>query len=253
LFEMTSTKSSVTLDKGLASALASALASESKSDEKDEKDFVVVPSKSLAPTLSQPFTYSTNNGSRKWSVNGSVGVVLNADGYWTTSTSSAMATSMTVTLAVDNMFATLVKLFDEVRCDRCLCTIDFTEYESLLERSSSSASARSFALAFCRKGLAAEDYYYLMDRPYARLVSPSPSRRIVKFAEKCGQIMTSGGVIYGKDSDGFTSTSQLASVSVSDVNCGVLKLATSDTCGVAGTIRVRAQISCTFRGRRGSA
>lgn len=198
----------------------------------------------------QAFTTLVVNRGNRGQVSGMVKTVLNADGFWTTSTSSAMSTNMTLLPAGDSMFATFCKLFDEVRFDKAIVTFDFTEYESLLERSVSSATARSFVLALTRLNSQTSDYYYLQDRPGSKMCSPSCSRRVFKLEMPLTGLITSSGGQYAA-ANGWYSTQTLASVSASEVIAGRALFASSDTCGVAGVVRVRVQFLTRFRGRRG--
>jgi hypothetical protein len=233
----------------LANALAKALAEEK--DVKCDKDgeFVKVSSKDLT---SESISASSNR-SRRAFVSGKIDTYLCADGFWTTSTSSAMSTTMTMLPLGDAMFANFVKIFDEVKIKKCLVTIDFTEYESLLERSASSATARSFAVGLSSSDYVNRDYYYLQDRPNCRLVSPSSAKRIFRFTLPVHGLLSSLAVNLPQTVDGFYSTVYLNGLSTGEAVAGWIHLATSDTCGVAGVIRVRVQFDCTFRGRRGAA
>jgi hypothetical protein len=215
-------------------------------NEKDSKD-----EKKITP-VGQAFTnVSVNRGSAQ--ISGTIRTIMCADGFWTTSTASAMSTTMTMLPLGDSMWSSIVKLFDEVRFKKVTVTFDFTEYESLLERSAASALARSFVVGLSHTDFTNRDFYYLQDRPGAKFMSPSASRRVFKMGMATPILSTAAGVPHALGKSGWISTSYLNGLSTSDVVCGWAHFASSDTCGIAGVIRVRVQFHCEFRGRRGAA
>lgn len=201
----------------------------------------------------QPFVYEYPNRVISGRGDGTFKTILNADGFWTTSTSAAMSTTMTLLPAGDNMWASCIKLFEMVHFDKVHVTLDFTEYESLLERSTSTASARAFVAAYAPMDNASRDYYYLQDRPRTRVISPSAAKRVFRFAHKIpGATNTDLVTPMVQMKGGWYSTMNLATISSSNWCVGWMHMASSDTCGVAGIIRVRAQIYVTFKSRFGS-
>lgn len=175
---------------------------------------------------------------------------LNADGFWTTNTSSAMATQMTMLPLGDGMFSVFAKVFDEVKLRSVKVTLDFTEYQTLLDKTAS-AAGRSFAVALSRLDNVARDYTYLQDRRNAKLVSPSAAKRIFFLRQKLNGLVNPSAITIPNNM-GWYSTDYLAAGTPTDFIASHLKLATSDTCGVAGIIRARAQFQVEFRCRKGS-
>jgi len=200
----------------------------------------------------QAFTYVERNAFGKPTLDHSIRTVLNADGFWTTSTSAAMSTNMSLLPLGDAQFTRFQALFDEIHVSSVIITLDFTEYESMLERTAASASARSFVFALTRTDNGSRDYYTLQDRPNSILVSPSSSKRVVKIKYALDGLRNGSSVPYAMEKGGWYSTDYLNGLGSSNVIAGWAQIASSDTCGVAGLIRLRAQFNVVFRSRKGT-